>query len=506
MNHYPTRLIDVDPKDGSIRLVTSTTEGVSGEYLTLSHRWTSNMVMTTRQCLEAHQIKLPLEKFSQWFRDAIEITRQLGFRFIWIDALCIIQDSPFDLQNECSHMKDIYRQCSVMLAADCVENSKDSLYPIRPEYRATSLPFREANGQQASHWILSNRELSSFDSDVNLGVLSSRGWTLQERILAPRIFHFGKAQVHWECPNSIWWERTDFKYAFYTPFGLDEARNAMIGINRKNLQTIFPRKTAETAEGCTRFTIWYDLVSGYSCRQLTLPEDRLTAISGLADLFAQILQDQHIWGLWRRDMPAGLLWTVQVTGIPRRLAAPSWSWVSITGELTFHIPRTMWGRPIRGLLRTACEEFVLEDSANHQHIYSNGKLSCHCPIIKVRLSVHKGIEEDDEYPYEHLRQQPNAKVHEVSSGQIVGNATLDDDTLLRTQCSSLPMPSHAAMLYCQTPLPDHGQRKRHRKQVSLSYCVLLRPLIENGSFERFGYAEIQLKAFFEAKMTRISII
>lgn len=504
-DQYPTRLIDVNPQVGSVKLVPSATGGAGRKYLALSHRWTNHMVRTTRQSLEAHQERLPVEELSQCFRDAIEVTQRLGFRFIWIDALCMIQDCPSDLQNEHSHMKDIYRNCSMMLAADCVKNSEESLYPVRPEFKETSLPFRITSGQQTSQWTLSNRELGAFDSDVVHGVLSSRSWTLQERILAPRTLHFGKAQVHWECAASIWWERTDFKCAFYTPSVKDEARDAIIGLNRKNIQSTFGRDRSGMGEGSTRYTLWYDLVSGYSCRQLTFSEDRLKAISGLADLFAQILQDQCIWGLWRQDMPAGLLWTVGATDRFERLAAPSWSWASTMGELTFHIPSTAWGRPLRGPLRTTCEEVLLEDAA-HEQKYSNGKISCHCPMLAVHLSIHKGTEDDEEYPFDHLRTQPNAKVHEVSSGRVIGNATIDDATLLPTQYSSLPLLLHAAMLYRQDPLPDSGQRKLCGVQISLSYCILLTPLVENEVFQRFGYAEIQPEAFSEANVTKIAIL
>ena len=65
------------------------------------------MVITTWLSLEAHHKSLPFGKFSQCFKDAIEMTQQLDFRYIWIDALCIIRDLPSDVQKECSHMNDI---------------------------------------------------------------------------------------------------------------------------------------------------------------------------------------------------------------------------------------------------------------------------------------------------------------------------------------------------------------------------------------------------------------
>jgi hypothetical protein len=117
-----------------------------------------------------------------------------------------------------------------------------------------------------------------------------------------------------------------------------------------------------------------------------------------------------------------------------------------------------------------------------------------------------GAEENDEYPFDHLRKQPNAKVHEVPSGRVIGNATLDDDTLLPTQYSLLPLPLHAAMLYRQDLLPDNGRLKHRRKQISLTCRILLKPFVENGLFQWCGYAEIEPEAFSKAKMTKIAVV
>jgi hypothetical protein len=181
--------------------------------------------------------------------------------------------------------KDTYRNCSFILVADCVEDSKDSLSPVPPESKETSLPLRAANGQQVSWWTLSNRQLGSLATDVIFGVLSSRGWTLQQRILAPRILHYGKAKVHWECPNFYLVGEDRLRVRLLHPSILDEAREAMIEMNRKSLRTTSSRNISGMRKGCARSPFWYDSGSACSCRQLTLPEDRLTAILGLADLF-----------------------------------------------------------------------------------------------------------------------------------------------------------------------------------------------------------------------------
>jgi hypothetical protein len=124
----------------------------------------------------------------------------------------------------------------------------------------------------------------------------------------------------------------------------------------------------------------------------------------------------------------------------------------------------------------------------------------------VRLSVYTNTGENDGYPFDHLRQQPNAKVHEASSGRVIGHATLEDDTSLPTKHSLLSLPYHAAMFYRQDPMPGNSQLENRGWQVSLSYCLLLKPIVENRLFQRCGYAEVQPRAFYNAKMTAIAVI
>lgn len=400
-------------------------------------------------------------------------------------------------------MKDIYQNCTIMLAADYAGQSNDTLYPIKQDSKEAVLPFCDVNGAQISQFTLSSRRFSTFSSDVIRGVLSTRGWTLQERVLAPRTLHFGKSQLHWECRTSIWNERTDFTRIFYTPGMLDDAREIITAINQKKLEIPSVLDAVGIGAGCTEYTLWYDLVSDYSYRKLTFPEDRLRAVLGLAELFRGIIRDRFIWGLWRQDLPAGLLWSVQATVPTARLAAPSWSWASIDGELTFYIPSTKWGRPLRGNLEITCDSISLTDSVGPHGTHQSGQLSCRCPIKLVALLASARLEENEECPYEHLRHGPNAEVRDVGNGHVIGNAFLDHNSFLRM---SGPLKLHVAMFYRQCPLSADGRIENNKKQVSLSYCILLKPLIEDGLFQRCGYAEIEPKTFSGVEMSSISIV
>lgn len=93
---------------------------VKFNYLTLSHSWamTGKSIMLTITSLERFLTEgIPLEDLSPTFRDAITITRELGFQYIWIDSLCIIQDSNEDWEKEALTMSDVYGHSSCNISA-----------------------------------------------------------------------------------------------------------------------------------------------------------------------------------------------------------------------------------------------------------------------------------------------------------------------------------------------------------------------------------------------------
>ncbi|PVI04648.1 hypothetical protein DM02DRAFT_518250, partial [Periconia macrospinosa] len=105
----PTRVLDV--AQGKVRLDCNTSEDAQFEYLTLSHMWGTDATQQLRlevETFEAFQHNVPWNRLSKIFQEAIRITRQLGHRYIWIDSLCIIQNSPADWEQEAARMATVY--------------------------------------------------------------------------------------------------------------------------------------------------------------------------------------------------------------------------------------------------------------------------------------------------------------------------------------------------------------------------------------------------------------
>lgn len=63
---------------------------------------------TTTDKLVDNLMGLHVESFPKTFKDAVHSCGQLGYEYIWIDSLCIIQDDKNDFDKECSRMHEIY--------------------------------------------------------------------------------------------------------------------------------------------------------------------------------------------------------------------------------------------------------------------------------------------------------------------------------------------------------------------------------------------------------------
>jgi Heterokaryon incompatibility protein (HET) len=122
MKALPTRVIDVGLPEASTepRLIIS--NGRDGAYITLSHCWgvpdpSKPPLLTTAANLSAMIKEIPLESMPLNYRDAVVTTRKLSFRYLWIDSLCIIQDSVEDWEAESAKMGEVYQNAQLTIAA-----------------------------------------------------------------------------------------------------------------------------------------------------------------------------------------------------------------------------------------------------------------------------------------------------------------------------------------------------------------------------------------------------
>jgi Heterokaryon incompatibility protein (HET) len=83
-------------------------------YAALSYRWGKDVSFTTTKAtLDSRKTSMALSDMPKLFQDAIQVLRCLNIKYLWIDALCIIQDSKEDWERESSRMLQVYEDCGI---------------------------------------------------------------------------------------------------------------------------------------------------------------------------------------------------------------------------------------------------------------------------------------------------------------------------------------------------------------------------------------------------------
>jgi hypothetical protein len=315
----------------------------SRRYVALSYCWgKAGNFTTTSATLKERKQRIPFEGVSedgdslpQSIKDAIAITRRLGWRYLWVDALCIIQGSNeeaiADWQNQSGMMGEIYGNASVTIAAArasdvhggiCHERYsidpvvvRDDGHVVRRIGQTTSIP--RGPSVPAERVYLSTPPIfvpvargSIFDEP-----LCKRAWALQERILSRRVITYGTDEITWQCRTCVETE---------TGSPSPETTRSLNYFEPNTLGFIWPR-----------------IVTQYSHFATTRSTDKLPALSGLVRTIQSEHKCTYIAGLWESTFSNDLLWRADS---PRSLAkpaqyrAPSWSWAWLDENIN-NIPR-----------------------------------------------------------------------------------------------------------------------------------------------------------------------
>ncbi|KAH7322688.1 heterokaryon incompatibility protein-domain-containing protein [Stachybotrys elegans] len=329
VQNFPARLLDLQGSgaDG-IQLVQGF---ASVEYVALSHRWGDKPpCATTTDNIADRMSSISWSELAETFQDAVVVTRQIGIRYLWIDCLCIIQNDILDWKKESVKMGDIYRGAYLTIAASLTSGDDDKfLRPSRERevYAATRLQVSFREEAIPDLWI---RTIHDFRLHSFYGVqepLAARGWTMQERVLSPRLLSYTSA-VTFECTEAAVCECGNglFPDPHYPPIhmlqGLDNKHAFLNLLKKGNIKTMY--------------ALWMDMVTIYTGRHLSFNSDRHVAILSIAKVLADKYGDEYIAGMWRGDLINSLCWyrddsspTIHLG--PRQ--APSWSWFSAQGRV-----------------------------------------------------------------------------------------------------------------------------------------------------------------------------
>ncbi|KAL7820636.1 heterokaryon incompatibility domain-containing protein [Trichoderma gracile] len=351
--YRPSRLICVESRkeSGVIRLVDSDDAGMGEKpqpYLALSYCWgrKAPSLVTTKSNYAHLKSSISHNSLPKLYRDAVRLAQVLGIKYIWIDALCIIQDDVDDWERESQTMADIFRNSLVTVIPLCAASTDEGFLERNPNIKILyhsdewnvsgsffirHMPFSYENAESAirNGPSFSDRPVSL---ELQNSVWQTRGWTFQEDMFSIRKLYFGQLMMYWDSLRPVDVLRTEDKIINDKLDRIDTAELSLI-------------HSSGPWRGDYDYDGWYYPILQYSKKKLTYESDRLPAVSSYAKLIASRSRDTYLAGLWKNNLHRGLLWKtqrvdrptfgtlMQTLARPSAYIAPSWSWASRRGAL-----------------------------------------------------------------------------------------------------------------------------------------------------------------------------
>ncbi|KAF2995395.1 hypothetical protein E8E13_004489 [Curvularia kusanoi] len=231
-----------------------------------------------------------MDALPKTFRDAAYFCWKLGIRYIWIDALCILQDSEKDWNEATVYMAGTYEGAVVTIAASWSSSSNDGCF-AQATTKLVGTALAESGLYIAAPLLHFPDEIGQ--EDPFRWPLLSRAWVFQERKLSPRVLHFGRDQLFWECDSRFTSEGAIKSLS--DPYGdLSESSS------RSRFRYINPGDPKRE---------WRNAVEYYSRLKLTYEKDRLPAIAGYVRRMQERRPgDVYIAGMWLNSLLSDLDW------------------------------------------------------------------------------------------------------------------------------------------------------------------------------------------------------
>ncbi|GKT60890.1 het-domain-containing protein [Colletotrichum tofieldiae] len=388
-------------------------------------------------------------KFSRTIHDAIKFTHAMGLEYLWVDALCILQDSPHDKATEIGRMSSYYGANTVtLLAASASAATQGFLEPRSDQGKHAVGPFRflyrTAKGELGS--VLLYNELGP-DSEP----ISTRGWTLQESLLSNRMVIFSSNQLFWRCHTS----------GVGRGGSLDDF--AFRAISHTNVFSAISPLAATPG-----WDVWVEIIKDYSRRSLGVAADKLLAVSAVAEesvkrlcryygrpihylagLFhdpenPETLMTQLLWAALRpKDMSS--YWHGHVN-LNCGYRAPSWSWASVDGPIAHVAVGSMFfysGNHVKTIVLAAKVQATYP--TNPYGMVSGGFLEVKGPLLTLnpegvgfqKLRPFIKVEQPDQWnPSERTLSLSTDKEEDEKRIESVLNGSLEEPLVLLTLLTS----------------------------------------------------------------------
>ncbi|PTB35683.1 hypothetical protein M441DRAFT_152805 [Trichoderma asperellum CBS 433.97] len=355
--YLPTRLLDVgSTTEPCLRLVSlenypqlqpAAANAFANRYAAVSYCWgtkeeAEKQLKTTVNTLQQRFSEIDLKSMPHTVADAVRLCRAIGLRYLWIDALCIIQDDDNDWTRESFEMSNIYANSFITICVVTGTSCSAGFLDKRHNQKTLQINFTsqidpavkgklflriykhptlnlttEYTKMSVSEGLMRNDKLEVDEWALEKAPWFQRGWTFQES-------HFSKRKLLIGHEMAYMWHEDSM-------VSMDGTRH-----DRSQLTLEAHRSMRDAIDQ------WYTMVRFYVRRKLSYERDRLPALSGLARALGTSFPDlEYLAGLWKADLHRGLFWISGTTQSYREYVkplkygyvAPSWSWARRPGPI-----------------------------------------------------------------------------------------------------------------------------------------------------------------------------
>jgi hypothetical protein len=486
----PDRVIYIPQQDCNIHLQAGL--GRRAHYATLSYCWGGDhAITTTTENLQLHMASLSLSDLPKTFKDAISVCRRLGISYLWIDSLCIIQNSKVDWETQSAVMDSIYYNSTITIAAVAASNPSQGLFiPTALWLDDIPLPLTFADNKDQVY-------LRRFVTHrlPRLNFLRRRAWCYQERALSRRVMYFSKGELEWTCLECFWSQNAPTKdiglprpvrnllelleKTFERPYklsyksasgggevragprtdiershdssaivpldSLNDEASVLVDFRRSSINdALTAKRITRTTDmalydflgDCVRHSIykfWYSTVEDYAACRLTYAADKLPALTGIASRIHAITKDDYLAGHWRRELPRSLFWsTSSQYNQPRRpvpYRAPSWSWASVDSSLIYWHYADMLSDPNEAAPIQILAAEVEVDGQNQFGRVLTGSVTMKAHVIFAswNKSTTAWVTPCPSSPVQMTGFERNFAVHGVDGTELIGYWNYDDE-------------------------------------------------------------------------------
>ena len=324
---HPTRLVEIRPP-ATLRVVETAALPRDLAYIALSYCWGKAQFLSLKEdSITQMSEGIAFSDLPKTFQDVVIVAGWFQIRYLWIDSLCIIQDSLQDWLEESQRMGSIYRNAYLTISATGAHDPTHGCFFQRScdLVRSVKVRLSKLSGLANNYFCF---DRSFWSSNIIDSPLADRAWALQERLLSPRILHFGRQQIAWECQEMSACETF--------PKGLSDEWAVARDYSIKRVLVDEQRSFLQS---------WEDVIPVYSKLTLTKMTDRCIAFAGIAE-GAQALarrqgcESKYFAGFWRYMFEHQLVWAADIEGgrrDPDNYLAPSFSWLSFMGRVRFPV-------------------------------------------------------------------------------------------------------------------------------------------------------------------------